>query len=425
MSGSRNGSVPATSGAVGTGYRILVVSQHFFPETFRINDVVKLLNCRGHAVDVLTAQPNYPGGAIFAGYSAASFRIDDWEGAKMFRIPIVPRGRGGSFRLALNYASFVCSACCFAPWMLRGRKYDLVFVYASSPVLQAIAAIEIAWVKRLPLVVWVQDLWPESISATGHVRSKLVLWIVRRVVRWIYARCELILVQSPGFLSHVGKLADKNRLRVLPNLAESVFEVRAEGEAGDRSSSGFVVTFAGNIGAAQSIETIIDAAEMLRGSDDILIRIVGAGSRLEFLRQEVRMRDLRNVELVGRREIDEMPQLLSQSDALLVSLRADPIFDLTVPSKLQAYLAIGRPIIAGLSGEGARVVVEAGAGIVCTPGNAAEMARAIRSTAELSISERERMGERGRRYYSENFSSEIVLSELEAMLHEIVVKEAS
>ena len=187
--------------------KVLVVSQYFWPEGFRINEVVRSLVEEGVEVDVLTGKPNYPEGVIFNGYRAGGCQVEAWAGATVYRVPLFPRGARGALRLALNYLSFVASGLIFGPWLLRKRQYDVVFVYGLSPILLAIPAIFLAWIKRRKLIVWVQDLWPESLSATGYVRNASVLRSVEWVVRWIYRHTDLLLVQSRAFEAPVAALA--------------------------------------------------------------------------------------------------------------------------------------------------------------------------------------------------------------------------
>ena len=203
--------------------RILVFSQHFWPESFRINDVARSLCDAGHEVLVLTGQPNYPEGKVRPGYRAFSTGVEDWQGIPVHRVPLLPRGDGGAWRLAGNYLSFIASAMLFGAWRLRRERIDVVLVYATSPLLQAIAALALARLKRAAIVTWVQDLWPQSLSATGYVTSPRLLAMVGRAVRWIYARQDLVLVQSAGFLVPVKALAPETlSTKVKLTLAETL-----------------------------------------------------------------------------------------------------------------------------------------------------------------------------------------------------------
>jgi hypothetical protein len=210
--GDRTG--PAAAGV--PAVRVLILSQHFWPEAFRINELALHLREAGCEVTVLTGKPNYPGGRVYEGYRAAGTVRESYEGIAVFRVPLVPRGKGRAFALGLNYLSFLGSATLLAPWLLRGMKFDAIFVYGTSPILQAIPAVVLHWLKRAPLVLWVQDLWPESLQATGFVQDQRVLWAVAQVVRWIYRRCDLLLVQSRGFVAAVSPLAGATPVEYYP-----------------------------------------------------------------------------------------------------------------------------------------------------------------------------------------------------------------
>lgn len=390
--------------------RLLLVTQYFWPEGFRINDLMRACAARGAQVDILTGKPNYPGGAVFDGYRAAGMQHEVWEGCQVFRVPLLPRGRAGGLRLALNYLSFIASAALFGPWLLRGRSADVVFVYAPSPLLQALPALLLARLKRAPLALWVQDLWPESLQATGHVRSRWILGAVAAVVRFIYRHTDLILVQSLAFVPPVAALAPGKAIRYYPNSVEALFVQPlppAPAVAGR-----FTVLFTGNLGTAQAVEVIAEAAERLRHHPAIHFRLAGDGSRREWLLAAQRERGLDNLELPGRLPLEAMPGEMARASALLVTLAAEPIFALTVPAKVQAYLAAGRPVIASLDGEGARLVQEAQAGFTAPAGDAAALAAAVLRLYALDATERARLGENGRRYFEAHFHPERLTDEL-------------
>ena len=264
--------------------RILVVSHYFWPENFRINEVAESLKGIGCEIVVLTGQPNYPKGVVFDGYSMLSVRTDEYRGIRMHRVPLIPRGRGSGIRLALNYLSFVVFASIIGPWHLRGKKIDVVLVHGMSPILQAIPGIWLARLKGARVVTWVQDLWPESLSVTGFVRSPRVLAAVSRVVRWIYRHNDLLLVQSRAFVEPVGRLAGRTPVEYHPNPGELAFaDARETGPPALTLSPGFNVVFAGNLGTVQSLGTILEAAELLADLPDVRFVLVGSGSRDEWL----------------------------------------------------------------------------------------------------------------------------------------------
>ena len=406
--------------------RILIVSQYFWPESFRINEVADSLINAGCSVMVLTGPPNYPDGAVYPGYGAASLRVQVRDELTIFRVPVVPRGQGSAVRLASNYASFIVSAAVFGPWLLRGRRFDAILVYAPSPILQAIPAVWLAWIKGAKLVTWVQDLWPESLRATGFVRNPKILGAVEAVVRWIYRKNDLLLVQSQAFVEPVVQMAGRTPVIYHPNPGEKAFSKPSmDGPCPLKLEPGFNVVFAGNLGTVQALETLLDAAEILLPCAEIRLILIGSGSRSAWLEKQVMYRQLKNVRLPGRFSSDVMPGILSQASVLLVSLVRSSIMSQTVPGKVQVYLASGRPIIAALDGEGARVVMASGAGLACPAEDATALAQAVLQLRATSAEELKRIGESGRRYYDENFDPAFLARQLLERLDDVVNRSAN
>jgi glycosyltransferase involved in cell wall biosynthesis len=393
--------------------RVLIVSQYFWPESFRITEVAKTLVEKGVEVEVLTGKPNYPGGTCFPGYSLWGCQQECYQGISIDRIPLVARGSGG-WRLALNYLSFVVSGLLFGPWIQRSKKFDVIFIYATSPILQALPAIFLGWLKGCPIVLWVQDLWPESLSATGHVRNRYVLAGVRQVVRFIYRNVDLLLVQSRAFEAPVRSLTPRTPILYYPNSVDGGFLLPAVNTRPLVEGLGekFSVMFAGNIGAAQAVNVIVQAAALLREHADIQFVVLGDGSSRDGMLKAVQQRGLTNVHLPGRFPVETMPGLMQKASVLLVTLADQPIFAATVPNKVQAYMAAGRPIIACLNGEGARLVIEAGAGLATPAEDAKALADAVLHLYKLSPGEREKMGDNGRRYYRKHFDHDQLVDQL-------------
>tara|TARA_R110002050_G_scaffold57423_3_gene128997 strand:+ start:136994 stop:138244 length:1251 start_codon:yes stop_codon:yes gene_type:complete len=390
--------------------RILLVTQYFWPESFIINQLAKLLVEQGHQIVVLTGKPNYPEGKIFTGYKKEYVLKEQMGDVEVMRIPLRPRKSGNAKDLVLNYLSFVFSGLFRFPWLIKGRKFDVVFVFAPSPITSAIPAIFLKYIKRTHLVIWVQDLWPESLSATGFVRNKLVLKIVRYMVKVIYACSDTLLVPSIAFIKPVSALSNTEKIKYYPNSTEDMQALKA----GDRNSEipeslkellteNFCLVFAGNIGSAQSIDTLISAAQRLTAISDIRIVLVGEGSLLAWAKEEVRRRELKNVIFTGSFPNSLMPAIFSRSEALLVSLKAEEIFSYTIPSKVQAYMSSGRPIIATINGEAARVIDEAGAGLTCPAQDVEALVVTIGQFYNMKPLEREKLGQQGRKYFLENF----------------------
>lgn len=395
--------------------RVLVVSQYFWPEGFRINEVCKSLVERGVQVDVLTGKPNYPEGKIFAGYRFGGCQREQYWGANISRVPLIPRGKNSSIRLALNYLSFVVSGLVFGPWLKRGRKYDVIFVYGLSPLMLALPALFLGWLKKVPVMIWVQDLWPQSLSATGYVQNRFVLWGVEKVVRFIYRHADLLLVQSRAFIEPVRQLAHGTAIKYYPNSVEGSFVnpgISAVNPDVPGLDAPFTVMFAGNIGFAQAVDVIVDAATLLKDHQDIHFIVLGDGSRREWMLQQVSLRGLVNLYLPGRFPVETMPGFMQKASVLLVTLADREIFAATVPSKVQAYMAAGRPIIACMNGEGARLVTEAGAGLAVPAEDGPGLAEAVLRMYRLSASERDELAANAQAYYREHFDHEMLVSEL-------------
>jgi glycosyltransferase involved in cell wall biosynthesis len=419
MYGVSSGARPADGGAM----RLLVVSQYFWPETFRVNDLVAELARRGHAVTVLTGVPNYPEGRVAPDFQRAPARYASYEGADVVRVPMLTRG-SGRLRLALNYLSFVLSGSALGIWRLRGRRFDAIFVFQPSPITSCLPALAIGRIKQAPVLLWVLDLWPETLAAVGVVRSPRLLALIGRLVAFIYRRCALVLVQSRAFEPLIEKYAgDGSRVQYFPAWVEPLFRERmdaVEPAPEVREYLGtFNVLFAGNIGEAQDFPAILDAAETLRHRADIRWLVVGDGRAVEWVRSEIRRRSLEeSVRLLGRHPLERMPAFFRSAHALLVTLKSDPVFAMTIPGKVQTYLATGLPLIAMLDGEGARVVEESGAGVVCPSGDGSALAEGVVHLAALPPSERAAMGARGRAYSHREFDRDRLLTQLENWMQE-------
>ncbi|MDP3834131.1 MAG: glycosyltransferase family 4 protein [Hydrogenophaga sp.] len=402
--------------------KILVVSQYFWPENFRINDLVKEWVTRGHEVTVLTGKPNYPDGQVFPEFARAPERFSDYEGARVHRVPMLARSQG-AMRLMLNYLSFVIGGCLWGPWLLRGLRADVIFVYEPSPITVGIPAVLLGRLKRAPVVLWVLDLWPETLAAVGAVRSPIVLRMVGHLVSFIYNRCALVLGQSRAFIDSIGHYCrDRSKVRYFPSWAESLF-LQADGARAPEvppATDTFSILFAGNIGEAQDFPAILDAAELLRHNERVRWLIVGDGRRFEWVKGEIARRQLHErVLLLGRFPVERMPSFYAHADALIASLKADPTFSMTIPGKVQSYLLAGKPILGMLDGEGASAIEAAGAGLVCPAGDAQGLVNAIERMAGMSPDERLAMGARGRQYAESEFDRDRLMDRLLGFFSEV------
>jgi len=378
--------------------RILVVSQYFWPENFRINDLVTEFCEQGHEVTVLTGYPNYPSGQIFPEFRNDPDSYRNYGAASVIRVPMRSRG-SGALRLMLNYASFALSATLLGAWRLRDQAFDVIFVFEPSPITVGLPAVFLRYLKKAPLAFWVLDLWPETLEAVGVVRSKRMLKAVSHLVSFIYDRCDLILAQSRSFIPQIRRYCrDEITVEYFPSWSDSVFDFSAVEEAKEIPDGNgvFSVMFAGNIGDAQDFPAVLDAAEQLKDDKRIRWLIVGDGRASDWVKAEVKQRGLEHcVLMLGRYPVDRMPAFYKHADALLVSLKDEPIFAMTIPGKLQSYLAAGIPVLAMLNGEGAEIIRRSGAGLSCAAGDGRALAAALRELAVMDIDERRAMGERG------------------------------
>jgi colanic acid biosynthesis glycosyl transferase WcaI len=398
--------------------KLLIVSQYFWPEDFRINELALALKDRGHTVTILTSFPNYPQGVINAEYAANPAAFDAYNGLEVIRVPQMMRG-STKLRLMANYMSFALSASVFGAWKLRKRPFDAVFVFQTSPVTVGIPGGVIARLKRAPMIMWILDCWPETLSAIGVGGGRFAQAAIGWLVRAIYASATLLLGQSEGFRQNVERYGRAEKFRHFPNWVEAHYQPSiAPAQSGKplQAPHKFVVVYAGNIGEAQDFPAIAAAADLLR-NDKVEFLIVGDGRDLDRSKADITERGLEaNIRFVGRYPPSQMQPFFDRADALLVSLKADPLFALTVPGKVQTYLAAGKPIVGMLDGEGKAVIHDAQAGLIAAAGDSAGLAEAIRAIQRLPVEDRERLGQSGRAYAQEKYERDTLIGRLEVWL---------
>jgi len=400
--------------------KILVISQCFWPENFRINNLVTELMALDHTVTVLTGTPNHPN----SDYDKNPDAFLDYHGAEVVRVPFVPKGTG-LFQLMLNYISFFLIASTLGLWKIRKQQFDVVLVFGVSPVTVGIPAIIYRMLTKTPVIFWVLDLWPESVSAVGALKSPFLLKLIGKLVSFIYNRCDLVLGQSKSFLDNITQYCnDHSKVHYFPNWAENIYKSKVdEGLLAPEITKNpdvFSILFAGTVGDAQDFPTILDAAESLK-NEAVRWLIVGTGRKTDWLEAEVKRRNLQNtVLLLGRFPLERMPSFYGHADALLVTLKEDPVFAMTIPGKLQSYLEAGIPIVGALDGEGAMVIRDAQAGIASRSGNAVELAQAVRQIAATPQDERAQMGRNGQVYAEREFGREVLIARLEHWMQELV-----
>jgi glycosyltransferase involved in cell wall biosynthesis len=407
--------------------RTLFITQWFDPEPGAIRGLplAKWLMQHGHDVEVLTGFPNYPGGKLYPGYQLRVRRREVMDGVPIVRVPLYPSHDTSAMRRIANYASFAFSAATIGAASVRAA--DVGFVY-HPPATVGLASLVLRALRKLPFVYHIADMWPESVVESGFVRDGRLRHTVERLINsWcstLYRAASAITVLSPGFkrlLIERGVPASK--VHVIYNWTdEDVFRPvpRNEALAAELGlANRFNVIYAGNIGIFQGLETVIDAAALLRDHPSIQFVLVGTGQDESRLKDLASARGIQNVRFIGRRQYWEMPEINALADVLLVQLRDLPFFAATVPSKTQVSLASGRPVLMAARGDAARIVEEAGAGISCRPEDPQALADAVVKLSKLSAAERDAMGARGREHYLREMSLERGGVAMDALLRRV------
>lgn len=386
--------------------RILYLSQWFWPEpATRGLKVAHDLQAKGYEVEVLTGFPNYPSGKLAPGYRLAPYKCDPIEGVTVHRVFLYPSHDRSSFGRALNYLSFFLSALLFC--LFRSGRFDLIYVY-HPPITTGLAAALAGLVRRKPFILEVQDLWPDSVAASGMAATGDLARILDPVCRFVYKRAALVLGQSEGMAERlVERGVPPERADVFFNWADEE-AARANGlhdTASLNFKGRFNFVYAGNLGVVQALEVLIEAAHSLEASAPcIQLTLIGEGAERARLEALVRERGVRNVQILPGVPPSHIGDVLAAADVLVVHLKDDPLFEITIPSKTQFYLAMGKPILIGVSGEAARIVTRAEAGIAVPPENGEAMAEAMLHMANLPRAELNAMGERGQATYRSRFA---------------------
>ncbi|HEL1588990.1 TPA: glycosyltransferase family 4 protein [Streptococcus suis] len=397
---------------------ILVVSQYFYPEQFRINDICTKLVERGYKVTVLTGIPNYPTGSYYDGYHFFS-RGEVFNGVEILRIPLIPRGKS-KIGLVLNYLSFVLSGYVWAK--LTKVDADAVFIYEVSPMTQALPGIWYSSKRNIPVLLYVMDLWPENVQIVGGIRSVQVIKYLNRMVDYIYHNVDKILTSSQSFLKKIQQRGiNQDKLVFWPQYAEDYYSpvrVRIENEI--VYGNNLNITFAGNIGEAQGLGILPEVALELKNSDvTVMFNIIGEGRYKSTLIQEIeRLKVESCFNFIGQRKPEEIPYYFANSDASLIILAQNELFDMTIPAKLQSTMACGIPMIASLNGEAAQIIKESQAGLVSEAGDVRGLIDNILEFSKLTPDKKEIFGMNALHYSETYFNRESLLDELEKLVLE-------
>jgi glycosyltransferase involved in cell wall biosynthesis len=400
------------------GKKILVVSQYFFPEQFRVNDICKSWIERGYEVTVLTGIPNYPQGDYFEGYGINKRRKEKFNGINIIRIPIIPRKKS-SIMMALNYLSFVISGWF---WKINNKeKFDMVFIYEVSPMTQALPAIWIAKKLQIPCYIYVMDLWPENFEIITGISNPIIIKILNKIVDYIYNNCNKILTASQSFKRNIqSRGINSERIDFWPQYAEEFYRTGAIKSNKIIDDDKINITFAGNVGVAQGLEILPLIGQKVK-EDNLKIRfnIVGNGRYLETLITEVKNKDLQEFfSFIDPVPPTEIAEIFSASDFSLVCLQKNDIFSMTIPAKLQSSMACGKPILLSASGEAQDIVKQANCGFVSNAGDYERLVQNIKKIEKLDKSKIDRLGENSRRYFEDNFEKEKLLEVMDHYINE-------
>lgn len=397
---------------------ILVVSQYFYPEQFRINDICTEWVKRGFKVTVLTGIPNYPQGEFYEGYGYNKNRHEDWNGIKIIRIPLIARGHN-SIGLMANYMSFVVSGWL---WQKITRiKADYVFTFEVSPMTQALIGCWYAKKHDIPHYLYVQDLWPENVEIVTGVHNKAIIGSIGKMVNYIYKNCTHIFATSPSFVEEIRKRCDDDyKVSYWPQYAEEFYTPFDKNEAKKNVSEipdddSFKVIFTGNIGKAQGLEILPKAAAILAENDrNVKFVIVGDGRNKESFLAEVEKEKVSDrFVMVDRQPAERIPKLLACADAAFVSFMDNELFTKTIPAKLQSYMSCGMPIIASASGETKRVVEEAVCGLCSEIGDAEGLASNIENMTNMTSEELQKMALNACEYSKKCFDKTMLMNEMQ------------
>lgn len=398
--------------------KILIFTNHFQPENFRVNDVALHLSNEGHKVTVVTAIPDYPKGKFYDSYGYFHKRIEHWNGITIIRSFIVPRGNGRPLRLMINYLSMLLSSVFNALILAFTKKFDAVFVHETSPIMIGIPAVLVKKIQHIPLYFWVLDLWPESLSAAGNIRNPRIIRMFENLSRWIYCNSTRILMSSQTFRESILKKGDfKERLVYFPQWGEDLYlQTTGKHAVLPPIPQGFRIMYAGNLGEAQNFENVLQVALKLRNSD-VQWLLVGDGRKRPWIEKFIEEHHLQEtVHLLGSHPSSEMPSYFNEADAMFLSLKDEPIFNLTVPAKLQAYMASAKPILAMIGGEAMDIINTSECGYASLPNDVEGMAGIILEKVIPHQQEFMDFGLRGKEYYMQHFSKEKCMKHLDEIL---------
>lgn len=397
--------------------KILLVTQYFYPENFKSNDIAFELAKRGHEVDALVGIPNYPEGKYYKGYGLFKKRLEVVNGVHIYRAFQTPRGKGG-WRLPLNYLTYVISGCIDVLFYFAWRNYDCVICHETSPIFQAYPGVLLSKLRKIPFYMWVLDIWPDAMRSGGGIKNeKIIGWADRRV-KGIYKDCTKIMISSKRFTESIlpkGDFADK--MVYFPNWSEDMLAMPSDYHI-PKLPDGFKIMIAGNLGKSQNLDAVAEAMVQLRDVPEVKWIFVGDGSQKDWLDLFIKDNGLQNCAFaLGRFPFAAMPAFYAKADAMLVTLRAEfPHLGMVVPARLQSYMSAGRPVLAMIGPGGQDIIREADCGYAVDAGDVDAFVKVIREKVLKDREGFEKKGKNGRIYFEKNYQKVDCIDHLEEII---------
>ena len=402
---------------------VLLITHNFWPEHFPINDIAKNLGTKYFNLTVLTGKPNYPFGKIFNSYNPYYFQKEFfYKNVEIFRVPVVPRGRGSFIFIFLNYLSFILLSLLFGYFLLKKKKIDLIFVYAPSPVIHALVGIFFKFLRKKPLIIWLQDIWPYTLISTGYIKNKIIINILNLIITYIYKRSDKILVQSKSFLRSIKKNYHCKNLIYVPNHSSSFSFSRDKKYKINMkfNQKQFNIVYSGNIGTVQDFDVIFKAAKKLTDFP-IKFYFFGEGNKKKFLQKKIILEKISNIFICDFIEKKKLFTIIKKCSALIITMKSDKYLDLIIPSKVQFYLSCKKPIIAVCSGEVRKIIIASNSGLVSKSGDYKKLCKNILYMYRLKDSVKFNTYKlNSYNYFKRNFTINIVAKKIRHIINQLI-----
>ena len=394
--------------------KILIISHHFWPENFLINEVAIKLKKRKIKVSTVTGLPNYPKGEIYGKYRKIySVKKENFNGINIIRIPIIPRKQGKFHQLILNYLSYLVSGFYFLRKLNFENMFDHIFVYSTSPITTALLGVYLKKKYNKKMSIWIQDLWPESVKNTGYINNNFLIYLISLIVKYIYRNSDNIIAQSKAFKSNISKYTNK-KIKIIENSHFNIQqkEIDIPTKIKKLLKSKFCITFSGNIGKAQSIKTILETSRKLQNYKNVHFLIIGGGSEVSYVKKYIKEHKLKNISLYGPYPSGLALKILRKSKASLLTLKKDKIFSQTIPNKFQTYLYAGKPILVSANGEVAKLTNKKKVGLVSKSENSDELKKNIIQITKYNARMLKRINKNCINFYKDSFSIDMQVTKI-------------